>query len=51
MIDFMESLYYRNLRSGLPMRVILNGKVVSEETARRIIASAQLNGFLPPQRP
>jgi hypothetical protein len=47
---FFEALD-RNLRSGLPMRIILNGEVVPEELARRIVAYARRNGFLPPPRP
>jgi hypothetical protein len=48
---FCERLLFHmldlNLRSGLPMHVIMNGEVVPEETARQLVAHAQKNGFLP----
>jgi hypothetical protein len=48
---FCQRLFYAqldlNLRSGLPMRVVMNGAIVTEERARRIVAAARLNGFLP----
>lgn len=49
---FWERVYYdwldRNLRSGEPMRGTINGEIVSEDRARRLVAYARRNGFLPP---
>jgi hypothetical protein len=46
---FLERVFFdaldRNLRSGLPMKVIMNGEVVPEERARQIVAYARRNGF------
>jgi hypothetical protein len=44
---FFEMLDH-NLRSGLPMKVVMNGEIVPEERARRIVEYARRNGFLPP---
>ena len=50
---FCERVFFnaldRNLRSGLPMTVRMNGEIVPEERALRIVATARLNGFLPPE--
>lgn len=48
---FVERLYFHalesNLRSG-KMTTRVNGEVVSESDARRIVAKAQAYGWLPP---
>jgi hypothetical protein len=47
---FSERLFFdalaRNPQS-LPMRVIMNGEIVPEERARRIVEAARLNGWIP----
>jgi hypothetical protein len=49
---FCQRLFFhaleQNLRSGAPMKVIMNGEVVPEDRARRIVAAARRYGFLPP---
>jgi hypothetical protein len=49
---FCERLIYRSLANNLRkgrMSTVLNGKIIIEEDARRIIAYARAQGWLPPE--
>ena len=49
---FAERLFFSSLASGLrtgKMTTVLNGKIVSEAKARRIVAHARDMGWLPPE--
>jgi hypothetical protein len=48
---FCQRLMYRSLDSNLrtgSMRTFLNGKIISEADARRMVAHARAQGWLPP---
>jgi hypothetical protein len=47
---FVEHLFYSSLAADLragQMRTVLNGEIVSEVDARRLVAYAQAHGFIP----
>ena len=51
---FCERLMYQNLDSNLrtgQMSTVLNGKIISEDEARRMVAYARAQGWLPPEAP
>jgi hypothetical protein len=51
---FCERLMYQNLDSNLrtgQMSTVLNGKIISEDEARRMVAYARGQGWLPPEAP
>ena len=51
---FCERLFYHsfdiNLRAGR-MSTVLNGKIIPEAEARRMVAYARAQGWLPPEAP
>ena len=51
---FCERLMYQSLDSNLragQMNTILNGKTIPEDDARRMVAYARAQGWLPPEAP
>lgn len=51
---FCERLMYQSLGSNLRagrMSTVLNGKIISEDKARRMVAYARAQGWLPPEVP
>ena len=51
---FCERLMYQSLESNLRagrMSTVLNGKIIPEAEARRMVAYARAQGWLPPEAP
>ena len=51
---FCERLMYQSLDSNLrarQMNTVLNGKTIPEDDARRMVAYARAQGWLPPEAP
>jgi hypothetical protein len=51
---FCERLMYQNLDSNLragQMNTVLNGKTIPQDDARRMVAYARAQGWLPPEAP
>jgi hypothetical protein len=51
---FCERLMYQSLESNLRadrMSTVLNGKIIPEADARRMVAYARAQGWLPPEAP